>query len=51
MNETVHGFEIPEEHFPWEKFSKDLCIIGDLSSNIGSRKIDWNKFSMVYAGA
>jgi phosphoserine aminotransferase len=51
MNETVHGFEIKEDEFPWEKFPKDICIIGDLSSNMGTRKIDWNKFSCVYAGA
>ena len=51
MNETVHGFEIPEEEFPWHLYPKDMCIIGDLSSNIGTRKVDWSKFSMAYAGA
>jgi phosphoserine aminotransferase len=50
-NETVHGFEITEENFPWYLFPKDMVIVGDMSSNIGTRKINWNRFSMVYAGA
>lgn len=50
-NETVHGFEITEENFPWYLFPKDMVIVGDMSSNIGTRKINWNRFSVVYAGA
>ena len=50
-NETVHGFEITEENFPWYLSPKDMVIVGDMSSNIGTRKINWNRFSMVYAGA
>lgn len=50
INETVHGFEITEENFPWHKFPKDMCIVGDMSSNIGTRKINWDRFSVVYAG-
>ena len=48
-NETVHGFEITEENFPWYLFPS--VIVGDMSSNIGTRKINWDRFSVVYAGA
>lgn len=51
INETVHGFKIGEENFPWDKFPEDLCIVGDMSSCIGTEKINWNRFSVVYAGA
>ena len=51
INETVHGFEITEENFPWHLFSKDVTVIGDMSSNIGTRKINWDRFGVVYAGA
>lgn len=50
-NETVHGFEITEENFPWSLFPEDMCIVSDMSSNIGTRKINWKRFSCVYAGA
>lgn len=51
VNETVHGFEITEDNFPWHMFPKDMTIVGDMSSNIGTRKINWNRYSVVYAGA
>ena len=50
-NETVHGFEITEDNFPWYLFPKNMIIVGDMSSNIGTTKINWNRFSVVYAGA
>lgn len=50
INETVHGFEITEENFPWHLFPKDICVVGDMSSNIATRKINWNRFDVVYAG-
>lgn len=51
VNETVHGFEITDENFPWHLIPKDVPIVGDMSSNIATRKIDWNRYSVVYAGA
>jgi len=50
INETVHGFEINEENFPWSKIPKGVAIVGDMSSDIGSFKINWDRFDMVYAG-
>ena len=50
QNETVHGFQIPDGAFPFEKFG-DMPVCCDMSSDIGSRHIDWSKFGMVYAGA
>ena len=50
INETVHGFEITEENFPWSKIPKDMVIVGDMSSNIGTFKINWDRFDVVYAG-
>lgn len=50
VNETVHGFELTEENFPWHVFPEDMVVIGDMSSCIGSRKINWNRYDCVYAG-
>lgn len=51
VNETVNGFEFTEENFPWHKIPKDVVKVGDMSSNIGTRKINWDHFDVVYAGA
>ena len=51
VNETVNGFEITEDNFPWHLFPSDMCIVGDMSSNIGTKPINWNRYSVVYAGA
>ena len=51
INETVHGFEITEDNFPWHLIPSDMCVVGDMSSNIGTRPINWKRFSVVYAGA
>ena len=50
INETVHGFEITDENFPWDAIPKDVAVVGDMSSNIGTCKINWDRFSVVYAG-
>lgn len=50
VNETVHGFEINEDNFPWHAFPEDMVIVGDMSSNIGSFKVNWNRYDVVYAG-
>ncbi len=45
-NETIHGIQ-------WQKFpdTGSIPLIADMSSDIMSRKIDINKFSLIYAGA
>lgn len=48
-NETGTGFEF-NDSFPYEKFG-DTPIFADMSSNIGSKRIDWNKLGGVYACA
>ena len=50
VNETVHGFEITDENFPWHVFPKDMVVVGDMSSNIGTRNINWDRYGVVYAG-
>jgi phosphoserine aminotransferase len=54
QNETVHGWQFHEDDsdsaFPFDLFS-GMTICCDMSSDIGSRKVDWNKYGMVYAGA
>jgi phosphoserine aminotransferase len=50
-NETVNGFEFNENIFPWYLIPKDMPIIADMSSNIGTFKLDWNRYSMIYMGA
>lgn len=50
-NETVNGFEQDYETFPWHLIPKDMPIIGDMSSNVGTRPIPWDKFAMAYMGA
>lgn len=50
VNETVHGFEIREDNFPWHMFPDDMVVVGDMSSNIGTFQINWNRYDVVYAG-
>ena len=52
LNETVHGLEIVNNpHFPWHMIPKDMVVVGDCSSNIGTFDIDWNRFGVIYGGA
>jgi len=50
-NETVNGFEIPWETFPWHLIPKDCPVCVDMSSNIGTNHIPWDKVGVIYAGA
>lgn len=50
-NETVHGFEFDLEAFPWHLIPKDMPIVGDFSSNVGTRPVPWDKFSVIFMGA
>lgn len=47
-NETVHGVEFKE--FPYEMLG-GMTLVCDMSSNMCSRPIDWEKYGVVYAGA
>ena len=48
-NETIQGFEFNE--FPFEKVPEGQVLVCDMSSNFCSKKIDWSKYGVVYAGA
>jgi phosphoserine aminotransferase len=50
-NETVNGFEFDFETFPWHLIPKDMPVIGDMSSNIGTKNVPYDKFAMIYMGA
>ena len=52
LNETVHGLEITQNpNFPWHLIPKDVVVVGDVSSNVGTFNIDWDRFGVIYAGA
>lgn len=50
-NETVGGLEFTDTNFPWHLIPKDVPIVADMSSHIGTFNIDWSRYSVVYAGA
>jgi phosphoserine aminotransferase len=53
QNETVHGFQFGDEEnnqFP-HKAVEGMAVVCDMSSDIGSRKLDFKNFGMIYAGA
>lgn len=50
-NETVNGFEISFDTFPWHLIPSDMPVCVDMSSNIGTTNIPWDKVGMVYMGA
>jgi phosphoserine aminotransferase len=52
-NETVNGFEQPFENFPFHMIPKDIPVICDMSSNIGTCNVPWDngQIGVVYMGA
>jgi phosphoserine aminotransferase len=50
-NETVNGIEFDFEKFPFHLIPKDCPVVCDMSSNIGTTRVPWDKVSMVYMGA
>jgi phosphoserine aminotransferase len=48
-NETGSGFEF-NGTFPFHKYP-GIPVVADMSSNIGSKTIDWNKYGAIYACA
>jgi phosphoserine aminotransferase len=49
QNETIQGFEFKE--FPFDKIPEGQLTVCDMSSNFASRKVEWEKFDVVYVGA
>jgi phosphoserine aminotransferase len=47
----VNGFEFNWKTFPFHLIPKDIPIVADMSSNIGTNHIPWDKLGVVYAGA
>jgi len=47
-NETIYGVEL--NNFPYEELKEQLLVC-DMSSNFCTRKVDWSRFGLVYAGA
>jgi len=50
-NETVNGFEFDFNTFPWDKIPKDMPVVCDMSSNIGTKAMPWDKLDVVFMGA
>ena len=48
-NETIQGFEF--NNFDFSVIPEGQIVVCDMSSNFCSRKVDWTKYGMVYAGA
>lgn len=48
-NETIHGLEYLD--FPFEAVPADMTIVCDMSSSIGTKRVNWNRVGVVYAGA
>jgi len=49
-NETVDGVEFPAMYPFYDHIPESLRLISDMSSNIATRKIDWDSLDYVYAG-
>ena len=49
-NETANGIEFDLMTFPWEIIPDDIPICIDMSSNIGTCHIPWEKVGIVYFG-
>lgn len=50
-NETVNGIEFNFDRFPWHLFPKDIPICIDMSSNVGTCHVPWDKVGLLYMGA
>jgi phosphoserine aminotransferase len=50
-NETVDGVEFDLNKFPWHLFPEDIPACIDMSSNIGTCDVPWDKVGVVYFGA
>ena len=48
-NETIHGLEYNE--FPFENVPEGMTIVADMSSNIATKRLNWTRLGVVYAGA
>ena len=48
-NETIQGVEYND--FPYENVPENMTIVADMSSNIATKKLNWDRLGVVYAGA
>lgn len=48
-NETINGTEFLD--FPFHLFPKDMIFVADMSSSLGSKKVDWSKYGVCYASS
>ena len=44
-------FEFDFETFPWHLIPKDMPVVCDMSSNIGTKNVPYDKLAMIYMGA
>jgi phosphoserine aminotransferase len=50
-NETVNGFEPNFDTYPWHLIPEGMPVVGDMSSNIGTKPVPWDKFAVAFMGA
>jgi|TARA_B110000305_G_C19387162_1_gene612850 phosphoserine aminotransferase len=50
-NETVNGFEPDFDTYPWHLIPEGMPVVGDMSSNIGTKPVPWDKFAVAFMGA
>lgn len=50
-NETVDGLEFSNETFPWDLIPEHVALVLDVSSDIGTDYIKWDRVSVLYMGA
>mmetsp|Transcript_22660 Transcript_22660/g.26644 ORF Transcript_22660/g.26644 Transcript_22660/m.26644 type:complete len:144 (-) Transcript_22660:494-925(-) len=47
-NETIQGLEFND--FPYDALPEGTLLVSDMTSNIGTKRIDWSKYAAVFAG-
>ena len=50
-NETVNGLEFDFDTFPWHLIPEGMPVVADMSSNIGTKPVPWDKISVAFMGA
>jgi len=50
-NETIHGVEFRDGHYPTQEQLGGVPLVADFSSSIASEPLDISKFGVIYAGA
>ena len=50
-NETIHGVEFRDVHYPPQRGNGDVPVFADFSSSIASEPLEVSRFGVIYAGA